>query len=97
MCDFNLPIAADALLSRGMMGDGVIDFATIGRWVATPATPATSRWRSSTPTSGPPTPNQVLATMARRYVDLVLPSLEAALPEPEQLETANGATALVST
>lgn len=34
VCDFNLPIAADALLSRGFMGDGVIDFATIGRWVA---------------------------------------------------------------
>jgi len=29
VCDFNLPIAADALLSRGLMGDGVIDFATI--------------------------------------------------------------------
>ena len=33
VCDFNLPLAADALLSRGMMGDGVIDFATIGTWV----------------------------------------------------------------
>ena len=34
VCDFKLPIAADALLSRGFMGDGVIDFATIGTWVA---------------------------------------------------------------
>jgi sugar phosphate isomerase/epimerase len=34
VCDFNLPIAADALLSRGYMGDGVIDFASIGQWVA---------------------------------------------------------------
>ncbi|MGG5173060.1 sugar phosphate isomerase/epimerase family protein [Pseudarthrobacter sp. J1738] len=33
ICDFNLPIAADALLSRGMMGDSVIDFATISSWV----------------------------------------------------------------
>lgn len=33
VCDFNLPIAADALLSRGMMGDGVIDFPTITSWV----------------------------------------------------------------
>ena len=31
VCDVNLPIAADALLSRGMMGDGVIDFDSIGR------------------------------------------------------------------
>jgi sugar phosphate isomerase/epimerase len=35
VCDFNLPIAADALLSRGMMGDGVIDFATITEMVRT--------------------------------------------------------------
>lgn len=34
VCDFNLPIARDALLSRGFMGDGVIDFAMIGQWVA---------------------------------------------------------------
>ena len=34
VCDFNLPIASDALLSRGIMGDGVIDFATITGWVA---------------------------------------------------------------
>lgn len=34
VCDFNLPIATDALLSRGFMGDGVIDFASIGAWVA---------------------------------------------------------------
>lgn len=34
VCDFNLPIANDALLSRGFMGDGVIDFASIGAWVA---------------------------------------------------------------
>ncbi|WP_104091611.1 sugar phosphate isomerase/epimerase [Arthrobacter sp. GMC3] len=34
VCDFNLPIASDALLSRGFMGDGVVDFASIGAWVA---------------------------------------------------------------
>lgn len=34
VCDFNVPIAADALLSRGFMGDGVIDFSSIGAWVA---------------------------------------------------------------
>ncbi|MGA7205615.1 MAG: sugar phosphate isomerase/epimerase family protein [Specibacter sp.] len=34
VCDFKVPIAADALLSRGFMGDGVIDFASIGQWVA---------------------------------------------------------------
>jgi len=34
VCDFNLPIAPDALESRGMMGDGVINFAEITRAVA---------------------------------------------------------------
>lgn len=34
ICDVNLPIAADALKSRGMMGDGYVDFPTISRWVA---------------------------------------------------------------
>lgn len=33
VCDFNLPIAADPLLSRGMMGDGVINFPAITRMV----------------------------------------------------------------
>ncbi len=33
VCDWNLPIASDALLSRGMMGDGFIDFAALTRWV----------------------------------------------------------------
>jgi len=35
VCDFNPPIAADPLLSRGMMGDGVIDFPAITQLVAT--------------------------------------------------------------
>ncbi len=34
VCDWNLPIASDALLPRGYMGDGYIDFATVGQWVA---------------------------------------------------------------
>ena len=34
VCDWTLPLAADALLSRGHVGDGYIDFATITRWVA---------------------------------------------------------------
>lgn len=34
VCDFNLPIAADALQSRGMMGDGHVDFTALSRWVA---------------------------------------------------------------
>jgi sugar phosphate isomerase/epimerase len=78
VCDFNLPIASDALLSRGMMGDGVIDFASITGMVA--ATGYTGDveveifnaevW--STPG------DTVLATMAERYRELVLPHLSPA-------------------
>lgn len=34
VCDWILPLASDALLSRGHVGDGFIDFPTITRWVA---------------------------------------------------------------
>jgi sugar phosphate isomerase/epimerase len=33
VCDWNLPLAADPLLSRGYMGDGYVDFSAISRWV----------------------------------------------------------------
>ncbi|MDR1077376.1 MAG: sugar phosphate isomerase/epimerase [Propionibacteriaceae bacterium] len=34
VCDWVLPLAADSLNSRGQVGDGYVDFATITRWVA---------------------------------------------------------------
>ncbi|MGW8568011.1 sugar phosphate isomerase/epimerase family protein [Isoptericola sp. NPDC055881] len=34
VCDWNLPLAADPLNSRGHVGDGYVDFPTISRWVA---------------------------------------------------------------
>ena len=55
VCDWITPLPADALLARGMMGDGahrLRDHRIVGG--RAPATPATSRSRSSTPTSGPP-------------------------------------------
>ena len=75
-CDWITPLPADTLLSRGMMGDGHIDFPAPHRaaWPP-PATAATSRWRSSTPTSGRADGDAVLATLARRYVELVEPHL----------------------
>ncbi|QNE48627.1 sugar phosphate isomerase/epimerase (plasmid) [Glaciihabitans sp. INWT7] len=33
VCDWMMPIASDPLLSRGIPGDGCIDFATITEWV----------------------------------------------------------------
>jgi sugar phosphate isomerase/epimerase len=75
VCDFNLPIAADALLSRGMMGDGVIDFTPIGSWVAAAGYDGPVEveifnadiWNSD--------PDTVLATIKDRWQTLIAPSL----------------------
>lgn len=71
ICDWITPIAADALLSRGMMGDGHIDFGQITRHVA--ATGYTGDieveifnadiWNTDGDT--------VLSTMIKRYTDLI--------------------------
>ena len=75
VCDWNLPIAADALLSRGMMGDGYIDFETITRWVTAAGYAGDIEveifneaiWMSDYTT--------VLETMKQRYRELVLAAL----------------------
>ena len=78
VCDFNLPIAADPLLSRGMMGDGVIDFA---RWTAAVHSAGYTGdveveifnaevWARD--------PRDVLAQLVQRYTDLVAPHLSGA-------------------
>lgn len=71
--DFNLPIAADALLSRGMMGDGVIDFATIGRWVAEAGYTGAIEVEIFRQDIWDADGDQVLMRMKQRYVELVLP------------------------
>jgi sugar phosphate isomerase/epimerase len=75
VCDWNLPIAADALLSRGIMGDGHIDFATITRWVAQAgyAGPVEVEIFNAEVWASPA--DEVLATVTRRYADLVAPYL----------------------
>ena len=53
VCDWATPLESDVLLSRHYPGDGVIDFAGDHAPPSRPpATPATSRSRSSTSTSG---------------------------------------------
>jgi sugar phosphate isomerase/epimerase len=76
VCDWNLPIASDALLSRGMMGDGHIDFATITRWVqaAGYAGPVEVEIFNAQVWASPV--DEVLGTLVRRYTDLVLPFLK---------------------
>lgn len=73
VCDFNLPIATDALLSRGYMGDGVIDFATIGTWVRDAGYTGDIEVeifnREIWDTAG----DSTLETIKARYAELVLP------------------------
>ncbi|MET0967102.1 MAG: sugar phosphate isomerase/epimerase family protein, partial [Nakamurella sp.] len=76
VCDWNLPIAADALLSRGMMGDGHIDFDTIGGWVRDAGYTGDIEVEIFNADIWATDGDQVLATMAQRYVDLVLPTAE---------------------
>lgn len=78
VCDFNLPIASDALLSRGMMGDGVIDFGTIGRWVAAADYTGPVEVEIFNQEIFDQDPDVVLAVMKERWESLVLPSLTGA-------------------
>jgi sugar phosphate isomerase/epimerase len=74
VCDWNLPIAADALLSRGMMGDGHIDFHRIGNWVRDAGYTGDIEVEIFNADIWAADGDQVLATMTRRFVDLVLPA-----------------------
>lgn len=76
--DFNLPIAADALLSRGMMGDGVIDFASISRMVAATGYDGPVEVEIFNADIWAADADAVLATMVQRWAELVLPFLAPA-------------------
>ncbi|ALE05898.1 xylose isomerase [Arthrobacter sp. ERGS1:01] len=77
VCDFNLPIAADALLSRGFMGDGVIDFATIGRWVADAGYDGVVEVEIFNEDIWAQPFADVIDTVKERYAKLVAPQLQA--------------------
>ena len=68
----------DALLSRGMMGDGVIDFGTIGRWVAAAGYTGPVEVEIFNQEIFDQDPDVVLAVMKERWESLVLPSLTGA-------------------
>ena len=75
VCDFNLPIAADALLSRGMMGDGVHRLPAISRLVARRRVHRRHRGGDLQRRHLGGTGHEVLSTMSQRWRALVLPSL----------------------
>ena len=73
VCDFNMPIAADPLLSRGYMGDGVVDFATIGTWVRDAGYTGDIEVEIFNQDIWDTDGNTVLTTVKERYAELVLP------------------------
>ncbi|MET9020537.1 sugar phosphate isomerase/epimerase family protein [Actinopolymorpha sp. NPDC004070] len=72
VCDFNLPIPADALLARGMMGDGVIDFRPFREAVDAAGYTCDIEVEIFNADVWAADPDQVLTTMIQRYADLVL-------------------------
>ncbi|WP_410873068.1 sugar phosphate isomerase/epimerase family protein [Nocardia sp. A7] len=75
VCDWLNPMTADPLLSRGMMGDGVIDFATIGQWVRTAGYRGDVEVEIFNAAVWSTDGQDVIETMKARYRDLVLPAL----------------------
>ena len=73
VCDFNMPIAADPLLSWGYMGYGVIDFATIGTWVRDAGYTGDIEVEIFNQEIWDTDGNAVLSTVKERYAELVLP------------------------
>ncbi|WP_427015445.1 sugar phosphate isomerase/epimerase family protein [Pseudarthrobacter sp. P1] len=83
VCDFNLPIAADALLSRGFMGDGVIDFAPIGEWVSAAGYDGVVEVEIFNQEIWDALASHVVETVKERWVAVVAPSLSlGAVPVP---------------
>ncbi|GAA5026816.1 sugar phosphate isomerase/epimerase family protein [Actinopolymorpha pittospori] len=72
VCDFNLPIPADALLARGMMGDGVIDFRPFREAVDATGYTGDIEVEIFNADVWAADPDEVIATMIRRYANLVL-------------------------
>jgi sugar phosphate isomerase/epimerase len=77
VCDWLVPMAADPLVSRGMMGDGVIDFAAIGALVRDAGYDGDVEVEIFNETVWATDGVTVLETMKQRYRELVLPALSA--------------------
>ena len=75
VCDWITPLPADSLLARGMMGDGHIDFPAFTRAVAAAGYRGDVEVEIFHADVWAAPGDQVIATMARRYVELVEPHL----------------------
>nr|WP_231751096.1 sugar phosphate isomerase/epimerase family protein [Mycobacterium sp. NAZ190054] len=75
ICDWLVPMAADPLVSRGMMGDGVIDFGAITRLVRDAGYAGDVEVEIFNETLWATDGVEVLETMKQRFRELVLPAL----------------------
>lgn len=75
ICDWLVPMAADPLVSRGMMGDGVIDFGAIAALVSAAGYAGDIEVEIFNEQVWATDGHTVLTTMKNRYRDLVLPGL----------------------
>ncbi|MEH3141329.1 MAG: sugar phosphate isomerase/epimerase [Mycobacterium kyogaense] len=77
ICDWLVPMAADPLMSRGMMGDGVIDFASVTEMVSAAGYRGDVEVEIFNADVWSADPRGVVETMKQRYRELVLPGLSA--------------------
>ncbi|BCI52765.1 3-dehydroshikimate dehydratase [Mycolicibacterium litorale] len=77
ICDWLVPMTPDPLVSRGMMGDGVIDFGAIAALVRDAGYTGDVEVEIFNETVWATTGSTVLEVMKQRYRDLVLPALTA--------------------
>ncbi|OKH72305.1 xylose isomerase [Mycobacterium sp. SWH-M1] len=77
ICDWLVPMAADPLMSRGMMGDGVIDFASVTAMVSAAGYHGDVEVEIFNADVWSADPRGVVETMKQRYRELVLPGLSA--------------------
>lgn len=75
VCDWILPLAADALLSRGYMGDGYVDFDMIGRWVTAAGYTGDVEVEIFNQEIWDTPGDEILAVVKERYLRHVAPSL----------------------
>lgn len=75
VCDWLVPMAPDPLVSRGMMGDGIIDFSAIGTMVRDAGYHGDVEVEIFNETIWATDGVTVLETMKRRYRELVWPAL----------------------
>ncbi|MBO0677071.1 sugar phosphate isomerase/epimerase [Mycolicibacterium sp. S2-37] len=75
VCDWLVPMTPDPLVSRGMMGDGVIDFAAIAQLVTAAGYRGDVEVEIFNETVWATDGFAVLETMKQRYLELVAPGL----------------------